>query len=54
MKLKLLLIAVLAVLGLYFVNQYLNTDNRSRGSTAPDVADADARPKFKVGFLPVT
>ncbi|MBI5365022.1 MAG: hypothetical protein HZA53_17725 [Planctomycetes bacterium] len=56
MKLKLLLGAIVVIVGLFFVNRWLNEKPQYRPD-APAVADTptgEVRAKFTVGFLPVT
>jgi hypothetical protein len=56
MKLKILFVAVAAVVGLHFLNRYLNETPRymeSSPSTGTP-ASGEVRNQFMVGFLPVT
>jgi hypothetical protein len=56
MKLKILILALAGVVGLYFLNRYLNETPRymeSSPSTGTP-ASGEVREQFTVGFLPVT
>jgi hypothetical protein len=56
MKLKILIVAVVAVVGLYFLNKALNETPRYM-ATSPSTgtpASGEVRNVFTVGFLPVT
>lgn len=56
MKLKLLVMVVVAVAGLYFLNRWLDEDKEYiSGVPASDQpASGEVRQKLTVGFLPVT
>jgi hypothetical protein len=56
MKLKILLIAVLALIGLWFVNKSLNETPRYRedSPSTGQTPGGEVREVFTVGFLPVT
>jgi hypothetical protein len=55
MKLKLVLVAVALLGGLYAANRYLNSGPSSRGSLESEASgQREAREQFTVGFLPVT
>lgn len=57
MKLKILVVAILVIAGLYFANKYLN---KPSSTSTPSVAQGeqpaggDVRQSFTVGHLPVT
>lgn len=56
MKLKILIVALVAVVGLYFLNKRMNETPRymeSSPSTGTP-ASGEVRAEFTVGFLPVT
>ncbi len=56
MKLKILFVALAVVIGLHFLNQYLNETPRymeSSPSTGTP-ASGEVREQFTIGFLPVT
>ncbi len=56
MKLKIVIIALAVVVGLHFLNKYLNETPRymeSSPSTGTPVS-GEVRAEFTVGFLPVT
>lgn len=56
MKLKILILALVAVAGLYFLNRSMNETPRYMES-APSTATptvGEVREQFTVGFLPVT
>jgi len=54
MKTKILILALLAVVGLYFANRALNQGPSSRGSLETASGPDQPRAQFRVGFLPVT
>jgi NitT/TauT family transport system substrate-binding protein len=56
MKLKILIVAVLAIAGLWFLNQRLNETPRYREDSAStgQTPGGDVRAEFTIGFLPVT
>lgn len=54
MKTKLVLLALVAIVGLYFANKYLNSGTTSRGGMETGKAAERERGDFTIGFLPVT
>lgn len=56
MKLKILFVALAVVVGLYFLNQFLNETPRYMEDVASTgtPASGEVRNTFTVGFLPVT
>jgi NitT/TauT family transport system substrate-binding protein len=54
MKTKIALLALLAIIGLYFANKRFNSGTASRGGMETGKAAETARGDFTIGFLPVT
>ena len=56
MKLKILIVALAVVVGLFFLNRYLNETPRymESSSSTGTPASGEVRAQFTVGFLPVT